>query len=252
MSRPPPGKACHREQASGSGPRASATSDYDSDAAQYLAMREPAADSTEPQQGQQGQHQPLQFLPPPPPPRDNNDLNARVLRRYVPGLRSILAVAANAVVYKYSAASGEWDKTGTEGTMFVCELEPVPGDEARPPRPQSAVFILNRHGLENFRLDLGRVRDCEDTDRLVILGLDAGENGPVDREVFGLWIHADKEETRVVNVDMIKTAWQQCRGAQTSTTTIMSMVVEEEGSRLTGRRLSVTELFQTTRIVTTT
>ncbi|KFY37153.1 hypothetical protein V494_04881 [Pseudogymnoascus sp. VKM F-4513 (FW-928)] len=121
----------------------------------------------------------------PPPTRTNTDLNLSVLRRYFPSTRTILSIAANAVVYAFSASTGQWEKSGIEGALFVCETE-----------TGFVVVVLNRHGLENLVLDVKEVRDVEVTSEFLILRVPGEGEG---EKVMGLWIHGDRDDTREKN-----------------------------------------------------
>ncbi len=146
MSRATPRKSRHRQQLSlgvsslGPGSRVIAASDYESDAAQYLEA-----------------HDTLPFAPL--PQRTNTELNLSVLQRYLPSIRSIVSIAANAVVYIFTPATQSWDKSGVEGTLFVCEQEPL--IVAGRSWPRACVFVLNRKALDNVVVDLAKVSDCE-------------------------------------------------------------------------------------------
>ncbi|KAK4096921.1 PH domain-like protein [Parathielavia hyrcaniae] len=202
MSRANPRKSRHRHQASNSGPRqaAAAASDYDSDAAQYLENRE----ATNPQ-----------------PARDNTELSLRVLRRYQPSIRSILAIAANAVAYTFLESTQGWEKHGAEGTLFVCDQEPIVAPSGQV-LPRACVFVLNRRSMENLKVDLLRVTDCEVVGELIVFRLEddnagntnnQGEEAGAGKKILGLWIHADESNTREVHASLILGSWQQCRQA---------------------------------------
>jgi hypothetical protein len=192
-------------------------------------------------------------LPPPPhlPHRTNTELNLSVLRRYLPSIRSIVSIAANAVVYSISPTAQTWEKTGVEGTLFVCEQEPVTVSGHLMPR--ACVFVLNRRGLDNMVVELCRASECEVTDELItfnvestddtaIVDNDVGPGSEEDTRVIGLWIHADQDDTREVNAAIIQDVWRQSR----LITTLSEAEIREEeaaGTGDTGRRLSITELF---------
>lgn len=134
----------------------------------------------------------------PPPTRTNTDLNLSVLRRYFPSTRTILSIAANAVVYAFSASTGQWEKSGIEGALFVCETE-----------EGFVVVVLNRHGLENLVLDVREVRDVEVTSEFLILRVPGEGEG---EKVMGLWIHGDRDDTREKNAGTILQCWEKVRG----------------------------------------
>lgn len=223
-------------------------SDYESDAVQHTESRGATV--------------------PPVTPLDSNinmELNMQVLRRYLPGIRAILSIAANAVVYTFSPTTQNWDKHGVEGTMFVCEQEPIvtPSGQAL---PRQSVFVLNRRGLDNLVLDLVRVSDCELTGELITFRLGGGEGyasgdggGVDDKDVIGIWIHADEDTTREINTTIIRGAWAQARlametlkeAAEAEQAAADQTDADEGGAPAgegvfglsAGRRLSITDLF---------
>ncbi|QKD48823.1 uncharacterized protein FOBCDRAFT_287696 [Fusarium oxysporum Fo47] len=156
MSRQTPRKARHSRQPSN---RIPAVSDYESDAAAIHADYAP------------------------PPPRTNTELNLSVLQRYLPSIHTILSIAANAVIYTFNSASESWEKSGVEGTMFVCAQSPLPEDPGQ--RPRACVFVLNRRGLDNVIVDLSRVTHAEVSGELVIM------------KVEGEWQEGDKVSSKM-------------------------------------------------------
>lgn len=172
----------------------------------------------------------------PPPPRTNTELNVSVLQRYLPSIQTILSIAANAVVYTFDSTSESWEKSGIEGTMFVCAQSPLPDDPNHSPR--ACVFVLNRRALDNLVVDLARVSHVEIAGELVILKVEG--NWQEGSKVIGLWIHNDKDETREMNGAMIQESWKVARSAGTT---------EERGPeagpamQAIGMRLSLSDLF---------
>lgn len=124
------------------------------------------------------------------------DLNLSVLRRYKPSIKTILSVAPYATVYGLNKDMKEWDKSGIEGTMFVCELSPGKLGQER-----YAIFILNRLGMQNFVFHLTNPHCVEITPEFLILG-------PLDGDYFSIWIYSEPNkstaETRERNVKLIK------------------------------------------------
>ncbi|KJZ77244.1 hypothetical protein HIM_03565 [Hirsutella minnesotensis 3608] len=172
----------------------------------------------------------------PPPPRTNTELNLSVLQRYLPSIQSILSIAANAVVYTFDSSSGSWDKSGIEGTLFVCAQSPSPEDENH--RPRACVFVLNRRALDNLVVDLARVTHVEVMDELVILRVEGSwQEG---EKVLGVWIHNDKDETREINAAVIQESWKAVGSGRNA---------EQQGPeagpamQAIGRRLSLSDLF---------
>ncbi|OAQ66267.1 Dcp1-like decapping [Pochonia chlamydosporia 170] len=207
MSRQTPRKARHTRQPSNLIP---AVSDYESDAAAIHSHYAP------------------------PPPRTNTELNVSVLQRYLPSIQAILSIAANAVVYTFDSDSASWDKSGIEGTMFVCAQSPLPESHL----PRACVFVLNRRALDNLVIDLARVSHVEIAGELVILKVEG--NWEEGDKVIGLWIHNDKDETREINGAMIQESWKVAR---------VEGAGEEPGPeagpamQAIGRRLSLSDLF---------
>ncbi|EOO01226.1 putative dcp1-like decapping family protein [Phaeoacremonium minimum UCRPA7] len=209
MSRATPRKSRHRHHPSSGGvgvgaggyaggPRAIVASDYESDAAHYMETRD--------------------FTPAPHLlHRTNTDLNLSVLQRYLPSIQAIVSIAANAVIYIFSPDTQSWDKSGVEGTLFVCEQEPllIRGTAV----PRSCVFVLNRRGLDNVVLDLSKVSYCEFAQELLIFNVDGPGSGSSVQEaqeaatqkVVGVWMHADQDDTREVNTGIIQEAWKRVR-----------------------------------------
>ncbi|OHF03941.1 Dcp1-like decapping family protein [Colletotrichum orchidophilum] len=197
MSRSTPrrrGGHARHSSTQGNGPRP-VQSDYESDAAHYIDSH-PVPDPN-----------PALFN------RTNTDLNLSVLRRYLPSINSTLSIAANAVVYTFNPTLPGWDKTGIEGTYFLCMQDPVPGSASN---PRACIFVLNRRGLENVILDLSEVDDFEVMDEIYIFRLrtstEEAEEGT--NKVMGIWIHADKEDTRVMNAALISETLKHVRLAE--------------------------------------
>ena len=186
--------------------------DYESDAAYISDMQQ--------QHSQQSAAPPL---------RSNEELNLSVLRRHNPSIASILSLANYAVVYIFSPATRQWEKTGTEGTLFVCQRTQGDLGEER-----YSVFVLNRRGLTNFELPLTDGEDVELTEEYVILktndGTEAeiGQNGIADPvnlpqaaggtgsngastgnvRIYGIWIYSEPApnstaEMRTINANLI-------------------------------------------------
>lgn len=124
----------------------------------------------------------LSDIPPPPEQRTNEELNLFVLKRHNREVISVEYVAPYAVVYQFSPDSQQWEKSGIEGTAFVCGLQPTPESLER-----FEVTALNRRGLENFKLELLSTADVEVTEEYIILN-DIVEGVP---KVYGLWIFSE-------------------------------------------------------------
>ncbi|PYH41738.1 Dcp1 family protein [Aspergillus saccharolyticus JOP 1030-1] len=215
-------------------------SDYDSDYQPYLSDTQ--HQHFYPQQQQQ-QPQPTMAAAttttaatiPAPPLRTNEELNLAVLRRHNPAITSILSLAQYAVVYIFSPTTRQWEKSGVEGTLFVCQLAQGELGEER-----YSVFVLNRRGLNNFDLPLTDGADVEITEEYIILksehapdGLEhaaggaqsaskplggggggsgssnSNSNSNSNIRIYGLWIYSEPPpnstaETRSINAQMIR------------------------------------------------
>lgn len=160
-------------------------------------------------------------LPAPPKTRTNTELNLLVLRRYNPSIIQILQIAPFAVVYTFNPESGAWEKSGTEGTLFVCQLAPLEGSRS----PRYNVVILNRKSLENFVAELKRGDDVEIADPYVILQVKKGEK--VD--IVGLWIFDDgmADGLGMGMRELVAGKIQEC--AYRAEENASSAVTEEEG-----------------------
>lgn len=182
----------------------------------------------------------LTELPPPPPSRSNAELNLKVLRRQDPSVVAILSIAPYAVVYLFSQASQQWEKTGVEGTLFVCQLAP---SAELPDAQRYKVIILNRRGLENFSSELLSGDDVDISEQYIILQEKAVE------QIYGLWIFSEEgtstADARNVNAQII----QDCAvSAEQGRLAAMSQSEptgqqEQGGSVEMGRQLSLRELF---------
>lgn len=172
-------------------------SDYESDAQFYFS------------DNQQGSNGPATV---PPPQRTNEELNLSVLRRHNPSISSVISLAPYAVVYIFSPTSQLWEKSGIEGSLFVCQLAPGELGEAK-----YSVFVLNRRGLNNFDAELVSGEDVELTEEYVILKIDGQTDGQDETtrgtsgeaRIYGLWIFSEPApsstaETRAINAKVIK------------------------------------------------
>lgn len=164
----------------------------------------------------------------PPTSRTNTELNLSVLRRYNPAIRSILSIAANAVIYLFSTAAQSWEKSGVEGTLFVCDQQSYTGEEGY------CMVVLNRRGLDNIILDLSQTEDVEVTPELLIVRFQ--ELGVEEQKVMGIWIHADKDDTREVNAGLIKQCWDALKSKA------KQAEVPKESVEM-GRKVSLRDLF---------
>jgi hypothetical protein len=194
------------------------TSDYESDTASYIAAHPPVPPAALAQ-------------------RSNTELNLSVLRRYLLDIVDIQSIAANAVVYTLDATAGSWEKANVEGTLFVCRL--------RDPE-RACVFILNRKATDNLTLHLRDVKEIELKDPLLMIAMED------DSHVWGLFIHADVDSTRVGNAELIQSLWRKDRESMSAPATDHVGQPQLQGGSsgagvmvqgLGGRQVSLNELF---------
>ncbi|KAJ8606663.1 hypothetical protein MRB53_040799 [Persea americana] len=138
-------------------------------------------------------------LPTTAPKRSIQELNYTVLSRYVPGLRRIVSIASFTVVYVFSPGSQQWEKSGVEGTLFLCQTS----DGAS---IGYSVVILNRKSLDNFITHLTSADDVELTDEYVILQGVSADGAP---RIYGLWIFSEAE-TVPSTKELVGLAIQEC------------------------------------------
>jgi hypothetical protein len=141
-------------------------------------------------------------LPPsmaPPPARTNTELNLLVLKRYVPNMERIISIAPFAVVYLFSPETQQWEKSGVEGTLFVCQLSG--GDY-----PRYNVVILNRKSMDNFITELVSGEYIEITEQYVILQVMGDDGSP---NIYGLWIFSEEGDEPSIR-EVVANAIQEC------------------------------------------
>ncbi|MCJ1340770.1 hypothetical protein MMC09_006066 [Bachmanniomyces sp. S44760] len=124
----------------------------------------------------------LSDVPPAPPTKTDEELNLSVLQRHDNSIISLDFIAPYAVVYVFSPDSQQWEKSGIEGTCFLCRLS---SSATRPER--YSVVVLNRRGLDNFNVELRSSEDVEITDMYIILQ----SNADGIPHVYGLWIFSE-------------------------------------------------------------
>jgi len=114
------------------------------------------------------------------------------------------------VLYAFNPANSAWEKSGIEGTLFVCSLTSPMSEKGQ---ERYAVTILNRRGLENFWLELTRGEEVEITAEYVILQGGEGEEG----KVYGLWIFEEgagsTKGIREITAKLIKECAEAAGGA---------------------------------------
>lgn len=116
---------------------------------------------------------------PPPVARTNEELNLSVLSRHRPDTIAIVYVVPYVVVYIFSPESLSWEKSGMEGSTFLCGLSASLEYDYR-----CAVVVLNRRGLENLNIELTSDESVDITDEyLIVKNERAGQT-----KIYGLWV----------------------------------------------------------------
>ena len=119
---------------------------------------------------------------PPPADRTPDELNLSVLRRHDSAVTAVQYVAPYVVVYRFSQESQGWDKSGVEGTAFICRLRPTAT------RPfHFAVMVLNRRGLDNFRLEVTSDASVEVSQDIVMFHSESND------QIHGFWVYSEPE-----------------------------------------------------------
>lgn len=154
-----PRKSRHRNQtqlASSAGPTNPVpVSDYESDAP--LGQSSAAAAAT---------HQSTQAIP---GVNDIDDMNLRVLKRYVPSIQSyIKPISPSTTVYEWDEKELTWGDAIAKGPLFVCNQDP--DLSTGQPVPRACIVVINRQAFDNFIIDLAKptfIRQNEDQKRLI-------------------------------------------------------------------------------------
>lgn len=187
--------------------------------------------------------------------RTREEINFSVLKRYVPSLTQILEIAASAYIYTLNNATSEWEKTGIEGTLFVCELtaSPITGT------PRHCIVVLNRKGLENLIVESGEIQAVEIQDQFLLLKFRSREGEEEQEKILGFFMTTNGAEERERICLAVKSHWEMAMREREEGEGMEGMVENfgDEGYvgaggvmgeaageyRPMGRRLSLTELF---------
>lgn len=157
-------------------------------------------------------------------PHTNETLNLSVLQRHNPAISQVVSIASYAVIYAFSPVSQTWEKSGIEGTMFVCQLfghaelnasgSPMFPEQAQEPEAEEryAVFVLNRRGLENFEIELKRAEDVDIEQSFIIVQGPPAAHDDVENEsgpgatrgsvAYGLWIFCEPGTSTAASRDI--------------------------------------------------
>jgi len=136
-----------------------------------------------------------------------------VLRRHNQHIISILSIAPYAVIYTFNPTTQTWEKSGIEGSLFVCQLAPELSPDGTTFIERYTVHVLNRRGLDNFSLELTTPDEIEVTAEYIILqgtttaivpfppaeeDLMQNDDEAPEAVIYGLWVFAEPEPSSTV------------------------------------------------------
>ncbi|KAF2744442.1 PH domain-like protein [Sporormia fimetaria CBS 119925] len=169
------------------------------------------------------------------------ELNNKVLRRHYPEVRTIRHITKFAKLYVMKEGSEVWDTApdgGVEGSLFVCELEPLPTCTER-----FALVILNRRGLNNFHWEI----TCSEDD-IAVEGNVINIRAESVQKIFGLWIwEHNKEAVHNAAEELLDCAYRaeqsrrKCEHAEKSEALRANIRMAPHPTP--GRQITLSELF---------
>ncbi|POS88114.1 hypothetical protein EPUL_001089 [Erysiphe pulchra] len=171
--------------------------------------------------------------------RMHAEMNFSVLKRYVPSLQNIIAIAASASIYTLtpddSETGAEWKRADIEGTLFVCELDYGPD--------QHCIVVLNRKGRDNLIIQFGEIVDVEVTNEFLILRFSS--NG--EARILGFFIQCSRCPREEI-CTLIKSLWEKAKKEKVNSRALniddQSKIIETKSEfKPIGRKLSLSELF---------
>ncbi|CUS10060.1 unnamed protein product [Tuber aestivum] len=188
----------------------------------------------------------------PPQSRTIPDVNHTVLSRYLPRLQKILSLASYAVLYTYNHESGIWQKSNTEGSLFICSLSPTQPQQ----QEEYTIILLNRRGLQNFiyaLTDPGNIEYAEGGDYVML-------QGEEEKIVYGIWVYAQPGTSSEGDRTKVAEWVKDCAGRYAEGMDKIGKGQERHqqpavGGGLDpapGRSISLTELFQSSSPATAT
>lgn len=108
----------------------------------------------------------------------------RSIRRIDPDIVEIIASATQAVLYTFNRSTEQWEKTDTEGALFIYR---------RNQGPRHSLMIMNRLNITNVSEHV--VKDFECWVQEPFLLYKNAKN-----QIFGLWFFDNKECARITTV----------------------------------------------------
>lgn len=118
---------------------------------------------------------------------DIDDMNLRVLRRYVPSIQSYLKpISTSTTVYKWDAEGDTYGDAIAKGPLFVCNQDPDMSTGR--PVTRACIVVINRQAFGNCIIPLANpifVSQNEDQKRLIEVHTASTEG---DIAVWGLYV----------------------------------------------------------------
>lgn len=171
------------------------------------------------------------------------EMNFSVVKRYVPSLKHIVAIAASASVYILvpddSEAGAEWKRADIEGTLFVCEL--AYGADLH------CIVVLNRKGRDNLIIQSREIDNVETTTEFLTLQF----SSKGEARILGFFIQCSLCSREHICA-LIKSHWEIAKQKQADSNSdfdnddLNSIPVKpmmKPMMKPMGRKLSLSELF---------
>ncbi|KAJ4389508.1 hypothetical protein N0V93_006978 [Gnomoniopsis smithogilvyi] len=118
---------------------------------------------------------------------DIDDMNLRVLRRYVPSIQSYLKpISTSTTVYKWDAKEDTYGDAIAKGPLFVCNQDP--DMSSGQPVTRACIVVINRQAFDNCVIPLANptfISQNEDQKRLIEVHT---ANPQGDIVVWGLYV----------------------------------------------------------------
>ncbi|KAJ4423275.1 hypothetical protein N0V82_002002 [Gnomoniopsis sp. IMI 355080] len=119
-----------------------------------------------------------------------DDMNLRVLKRYVPSIRSYLKpISTSTTVYKWDDKEDTYGDAIAKGPLFVCNQDP--DMSTGQPVTRACIVVINRQAFENCIIPLAHptfVSQNDDQKRLIEVHT---ANPQGDIVVWGLYVDLD-------------------------------------------------------------
>lgn len=112
------------------------------------------------------------------------NMAVRSIRRIDPDIKDIIASATQVALYTFNKSTGQWEKSDTEGALFVYR---------RNRGPLHSIMIMNRLNITNVMEHVVKDFDCWVQEPFLLYKNSKGQ-------IFGMWFFEKKECDRVSDV----------------------------------------------------